>query len=143
MSKIKKRLAAAIKAADKKSQDSLRSARGRYAEGGRVFEPVRKAAEELREELNSVPGIHFTINPESVCITLVDRELWFSYDDEAKDFFGEESAHSWYDGERFATRFAWSDAEACVEAMIRSCAQYFRMARAINEASALDRSSVS
>ena len=142
MSNIKKRLAAAIKAADKMNRDTLRLARERNAEGVGAFDPVRKAAEELCEELKTIPGIDFTINPESVCITLVDRELWFSYDDEGKEFFGEESAHSWYDGERYATRFAWPDAEACIEAMVRSCAQYFRMARAINEASPSGQSSV-
>jgi hypothetical protein len=132
---IKERLAAAIEAADRETSELLAATRERSAEAEAAFRPVWAAANELREELLAVNGIELTINPDSVCITLVDRELWFSYDPEAHEFFGEESAHSWYDGERYGTRFTWSDAEACIESMIRSCAQYCRMARAINAAS--------
>lgn len=136
MSKVKERLAAAISEADAQSQSRLRTDRESSAEA--AFKPVREAASELRDELKSIADIKFAINPDSVCITLIDRELWFDYDTGSQHFAGEESAHSWYDGERYATQFAWADAEACIEAMIRSCAQYFRMARAVNAASKPD-----
>jgi hypothetical protein len=134
MSKVKERLAAAISEADAQSQSRLRTDREGSAEAAAAFKPVREAASELRDELRSIADINFAINPDSVCITLIDRELWFGYDTGSQHFAGEESAHSWYGGERYATQFAWADAEACIEAMIRSCAQYFRMARAVNAA---------
>lgn len=137
VSNIKERLTAAIQEADKASQDSLRATREHSAEAEAAFGFVREAAGELRDQLQSIPGIAFTINPDSVCITLVDRELWFGYDSGSQKFVGEESAHSWYDAERYATQSEWANAEACVDAMIRSCAQYFRMARAIDAASKL------
>lgn len=134
MSKVKERLAAAIREADAESQDRLRTNRASSAEAQAAFRPVRETASELRDELKSIAGIKFIINPDSVCIKFVDRELWFGYDAKSKEFFGEESAHSWYDRERYAMPYAWADAEACIDAMIRSCAQYFRMARAVDAA---------
>ena len=138
MSKVKERLAAAIRDADAESQSRLRTDRESSAEATAAFKPVREAAIELRNELKSIADIKFSINPDSVCITLVDRELWFSYDIKSQEFTGEESTHTWYDRERYATQFVWADAEACIDAMIRSCAQYFRMARALNAASEPD-----
>ena len=132
MTEIKKRLATAIREADEQARFRLRADRATSAEAATAFKPVREAAIELRDELRPTSDIKFAINPDSVCITLVDRELWFGYDVTAHEFTGEESAHSWYDGERYATQFVWADANACIDAMIRLCAQYFRMARAIN-----------
>lgn len=131
---IRERLEAAIRKAEESRLDRLRAAHERTARAERAFDPVRRAAEEIREHLQSVHSIGFTITPMSVCITLVDRELWFSYDEDSRKFIGEESAHSWYDGERYAQRYEWNSAEECIDAMIRLCAQYVRMAREIGSA---------
>lgn len=138
MTDIKERLAAAIREADEQTRSRLREDRESSAEAAATFRPVREAAIELRDELKSTADIKFAISPDSVCITLVDRELWLSYDAKSHEFAGEESAHSWYDGERYATQFAWADADACIDAMIRLCAQYFRMARAVDMAAKRD-----
>ena len=106
MSKVKERLAAAIREADAESQDRLRINRESSAEAQVAFKPVRVAADELSHELEPIAGIDFVINPDSVCIKLVDRELWFGYDARSQEFFGEESAHSWYDRKRYATQYA-------------------------------------
>jgi hypothetical protein len=135
-SDVRERLRAAIREANENNLATRRASRDVTAEAEIAFRPVRTAAEEIRDELQSTPGIKFTINPESVCASLVDRELWCSYDAEQQRFVGEESAHSWYDGARYAERYEWMSAEECIDAMIRLCAQYARMARAINEAAA-------
>lgn len=134
MSDIKERLAAAMREAAEQIQSRLRADRESSAEAAAAFGPVRDAAIELRDELKSAKDIKFSINPDSVCITFVDRELWFGYDTTSQEFTGEESAHSWYDGERYATKFAWPNVDACIGAMIRLCAQYLRMARAVDMA---------
>jgi len=96
------------------------------------FRPVRQAAEELHHRLASVPSIELTINPDSVWITLADREFRFGYNLGSRRFVGEESAHSWYDGDAYTYRYEWDNAEACIESLIRLCARYIRMARAIS-----------
>jgi hypothetical protein len=133
-SDVRARLQAAIREAEAKNLADRRASHAVTAEAERAFKPVRQAAEEIRDELQSIPSIRFTINPESVCVALVDRELWCGYDAELQRFIGEESAHSWFDGERYAERYEWTSADECTDAMIRLCAQYARMARAINEA---------
>ena len=134
MSDIKERLVAAMREAAEQIQSRLRADRESSAESAAAFRPVRDAAIELRDELKSAKDIKFSINPDSVCIAFVDRELWFTYDATSHEFTGEESAHSWYDGERYATKFAWPNVDACIGAMIRLCAQYLRMARAVEMA---------
>jgi len=99
-----------------------------------LFRPVCQAAEEIHEELASVPSLEFTVNPTNVWITLFDRELCFTYDAEARRFVGEEIGHSWYDGESYTDLHSWRTAEECVDAMIRFSATYARMARAIQSA---------
>jgi hypothetical protein len=94
-SDVRERLRAAIREANENNLATRRASREVTAEAERAFRPVRKAAEEVRDELQSTPGIKFTINPESVRVSLVDRELWCSYDAEQQRFVGEESAHSW------------------------------------------------
>jgi hypothetical protein len=133
-SKIRDRLEAAIRAADERSLSHLRASSESMAEAEKAMQPVRQAAEEISEELRSTPSIRFTINPESVCISLADSELWCTYEPQSQKFTGEESAHSWYDGERYAERYEWANAEECIDAMIRLCAQFVRMARAIGTA---------
>ena len=130
-SDIKARLEAAILEAEDISRKRLQAYREISSGSETAFSPVMLAAEDLREHLQSQPGITFTINPDSVIIGLVDRELWFGYDAQSGKFQGEESAHSWYDAERYATREEWTDADACIDAMIRLCAEYVRMARAM------------
>ncbi len=134
MSSIRDRLHAEIEKADGNNLANLAAGRQATAEAIERFRRVHDAACELQQELAATPGMKFAITPESVCITLADREFWFSWDHKHGIFTGEESAHSWYDGERYATRFTWPGAEACIGAMVRACAQYFRMARAITSA---------
>lgn len=116
---------------DAKRQDRL--ARMRAAARGmeKRFEPIRLAAEEIREQLQTVPGIQFTINPAGVAISLSDRALSFGCDAGNQTFVGEEIAHSWYDGEASSETYRWSSADTCIDAMIRLCAGYARMANAI------------
>ena len=130
-SDIRRRLREAIREADERSVRDRRDRREVSADSARAFAPVRLAAEQVREELKSAPSINFTINPDSVGVSLVDRELWISYDPGSARFIGEESAHSWYDGERYAERYEWASADGCTESLIRLCAEYARMARAI------------
>ena len=131
---IRERLEEAIREEHEKSLQRLKESRAGDEDANREFAPVRKAAEEIREELQHLPSIEFSINPGSVWITLADRNLWFSYDRQEGRFVGEESAHSWHDGERYAERYNWNDAENCIAAMIRLCARYARMARNIGAA---------
>lgn len=131
-SDIRERLEQAIREEDEKTLNRIRKSREGDREAEQEFEPVRQAAEEIRDELRSMPSVKFTINPESVWITLADREVWLSYDTDSQKFVGEESAHSWYDGEPYADHYKWDSAASCPDALIRFCAKYVRMARAIN-----------
>ena len=131
---IRDRLEEAIREEHERSLQRLRESREGDESSNREFEPVRQAAEEIREELRHLPSIEFTINPGSVWITLADRNLWFSYDRQEGRFVGEESAHSWHDGELYAERYDWDTAETSIAAMIRLCARYARMARNISAA---------
>ena len=131
---IRERLHAAIREADEKRLQEMEAVRETTAEAEVALEPVRQAAEEIREDVRAIPSIKFTINPDSICISLVDRELWCTFDAQSQKFLGEESAHSWYDGERYAERYRWATANACIDAMIRLCADFVRMARAIGRA---------
>ena len=133
-SSIRDRLEEAIREENERGLNRLRISREGDTEVNREFEPVRQAAEEIREELQHLPSIEFTINPGSVWITLADRGLWFGYDRQEQSFLGEESAHSWHDGELYAESYRWNSAETCVAAMIRLCARYARMARNIGTA---------
>jgi hypothetical protein len=128
---VRERLEQAMRDEDAKRRARL--ARMRDAEKGAEarLEPVRQAAEEIREQLQTVPGIEFTIGPTDVSISLSDRALSFGYDRATEAFVGEEIAHSWYDGEAYNETYRWPSAEACIDAMIRLCARYARMANAI------------
>lgn len=131
---IRERLHAAIREADEKHLQEMEVVRDTAAEAEMALEPVRQAAEEIREEVRSIQSIKFTINPDSVGISLADREFWCTFDIRSQKFLGEESAHSWYDGERYAERYQWATANDCIDAMIRLCADFVRMARAIDKA---------
>lgn len=131
---IRDRLEEAIREENERSLERLRISRESDTDVNREFEPVRRAAEEIREELQHLPSIEFTINPGSVWITLADRSLWFGYDRQERSFLGEESAHSWHDGELYAESYRWNSAGTCVAAMIRLCARYARMVRNIGTA---------
>jgi len=130
---IKNRLEAAIREADEKSRSRFRQAHAVDPEIAKAFAPVAEAAAELEQQLRAMPGIEFTTGPASVAVRLGDLELWLSYDPQSGKFVGEESAHSWYDSERYAENFEWPSAEECTDALIRFCAQYYRMARTINQ----------
>lgn len=133
-SDIRDRLEKFIQEEDKQSLNRLKKSRRSRSKAEQEFEPIKHAAEEMREQLRSMPSIKFTINPDSVWITLAERELWFTYDTHSRHFVGEESGHSWFDGEPYADRYEWSTVEECTDAMIRSCAKYVRMTRAIKAA---------
>lgn len=135
-SDIRNRFEQAIRDEDEKSLGRLRASRESTRLTEERFVPVRQAAEELREQIQPAPSIEFTVNPDSVWIALGDRDLRFTYDADLLKFTCEEGAHSWYDGEPYSDRYEWDDADACIDAMIRLCAKYVRMARAISAASA-------
>lgn len=131
VSTVRDRLEQAIREEDARRLDRLKSVRQTARGAEERFEPIRQAAEEIREQLQPLAGIEFTISPDSVWITLADRELSFGYDPAAQRFIGEETAHSWYDGEPYTATYQWATSESCIEAMIRLCARYARMANAI------------
>ncbi len=132
-SDVKRRLEAAIREADEKSRAGFREARVVSPEITQAFAPVEAAARELEDYIRSIPGVSLMINPDSILLKLGDLELWLSYDPSSKIYVGEESGHSWYDSERFAEHYTWPSAEECTDALIRSCAEYVRMARAISQ----------
>jgi hypothetical protein len=131
---VKERLREVIRKEEKKLSEDRRLAHRRDHAAEEAFAPIRQAAEEIKEELRTVPSLEFTVNPTSVWITLFDRELSFSYDAESQSFVGEDRGYSWYDGETYAESYAWPTADECVDAMIRLSAAYARMARAIQAA---------
>jgi hypothetical protein len=108
-----------------------RSARADAGTLEQAFHPVMRAAEELQRELQSVPSIKVTVNPDSVWLSLADRDLKVTYDPTLHRFVGGESAHTWVDGEPYSDQHTWDTADACIEALIRLCARYVRMANAI------------
>ena len=135
-SDIRNRFEQAIRDEDEKSLGRLRASHESTRLAEEQFAPVRQAAEELREQVLPIPSIKFTVNPDSAWIALADRDLRFTYDADSLTFTCEEGAHSWHDGESYSDRYEWDDADACIDAMIRLCAKYVRMARAISAASA-------
>ncbi len=134
-SDIKDRLEEAIRDEEEKTLKRVRASHKRTQGAEEEFEPVRQAAEEIREQLQPLPDIEFSINPDNVWITLAGRDLKFSYDMESRNFVGKEGASSWYDGEPYVEGYEWDTADACIDAMIRLCAGYVRMARAIRAVS--------
>jgi hypothetical protein len=133
MSKISKRLHEAIEC----QRSLLRRQHGERRNSGTEakFEPVRKAAEELKTELADLPELKIEIEPESVWIGLYDKHFWFTYDQRPGVFTGSEMDTLWMEGgirERF---FEWGSAEACITAMIQACARYVALLDAIEKLS--------
>jgi hypothetical protein len=127
---IATRLQLAIQEEEKKAA-RRHTARADAGTTEQTFQPVMQAAEELQRALQSTPSIKLTINPDSVWLSLADRELKVTYDPASHRFVGDESAHAWFDGEPYSDRHKWQTADACIEALIRLCARYVRMAQAI------------
>lgn len=97
-----------------------------------ALKPVRKVAEDLRDELSGVHDLTITIEPDSVWIELYDKHLWFSFDLEQDAFVGSEVSAQWMEGGLREETFKWDTAEACAEAMIQACARYVLLADAID-----------
>lgn len=133
-SDISEKLEQAIQVEEERTMTRLKASHESDRSAEEKFRPVRLAAEEIRERLQSAPSIEFTIQPASVWISLADRDLAVTYDIRLDKFIGEESAHSWYDAERYSDRYEWDTAEHCIDAMIRLCAKYVWLARAIRAA---------
>ena len=128
---ISTRLEQAIRDEEHRASERVRVRHEGARAAEEKFEPVRQAAEELCQELASAPNIKVTVNPDSVWITLADRELSLWYKQSSERFAGEESAHSWYDGEACKFSYEWESAEDCIGSLIRLCARYVLMDRAI------------
>jgi hypothetical protein len=126
MSEIRDRLRNAIERQRSAPSKRPRRASDAAAEG---FRPVRKAAEELREEIKGLPDLHVSIQPDGVEITLYDRYLWFSYDPTGRNFVGSETLSLWMEGGVREEPFKWKTAEDCIEAMIQATARYVSLAR--------------
>lgn len=137
-SDIGSRLQQAIREEEKRASQERQASHERDRAAEQQFRPVMQAGEELQRELKSVPAIDVVVNPDSLWITLADQELRFSYDSGARRFVGEASGHSWRDGEIYAERHEWDSADACIDAMIRLCAKFVRMARAISRTAGPD-----
>jgi len=131
---IRDMLREAILAEDDKAFKSRRQSHEAVRAAEDRFRPVSQAAEEIREELASVPSLEFAINPTSVWITLFDREVRLNFDAARGKFLAEESGHGWYDGETYVDTYSWNTAQECIDAMIRFSAAYARMARVIQRA---------
>jgi hypothetical protein len=94
-----------------------------------AFRPVRRAAEELRNEVKNLSDLHVSIEPDNVGITLYDRYLWFSYDAAQRSFVGSETVSLWMEGGVREESYKWDTAEGCIEAMIQAAARYVALAR--------------
>lgn len=94
-----------------------------------AFQPVRAAAEELRDELKTMRDLRISIEPDSVWIELYDRHLWFSYDPAQRAFVGSETEAQWMEGGFREETYKWATADACIEAMIQATARYVSLAR--------------
>jgi hypothetical protein len=101
------------------------------AKADAAFEAVRRAAGELRDELAKVPDLKLTIEPDGVWIELYDKHFWFGYDAKRRLFVGGEQDTLWMEGGVREETFEWSDADACIEAMIQACARYVALADAL------------
>jgi len=126
MSEIRERLRKAIER--QRPAPSTRP-RGSGNVATEAFRPVRRAAEELREEVKDLPDLHISIEPDSVGITLYDRSLWFSYDTARRSFVGSETLSLWMEGGTREESHKWNAAEDCIEAMIQATARYVALAR--------------
>ena len=122
-SDISKKLEQAIRDEEEMTLSRLRAASESDRSAEDKFRPVRLAAEEIRERLQSAPSIEFTIQPASVWISLADRDLAVTYDIRSDKFIGEESGYNWYDSEPYAENYEWDTAEACIDAGKRGQAQ--------------------
>ena len=131
---IRERLREAILKEEKRPFETREEAYAKDRAVQDLFRPICQAAEEISDELESVPSLKFTINPTSVWITLFDREIRFSCDADSQKFVSEESGHTWYDRETYTDLQRWDTVEECIDAMIRSSAAYARMARTIQSA---------
>jgi hypothetical protein len=102
---------------------------GRSAE--QAFAPVRKAAQEIAAELADLPELRITTDPESVWVELYDKHFCFAVDSASGRFVGDELGYSWLEPELQEAAFSWNTATECVDALLRACARYVVLARAI------------
>jgi hypothetical protein len=125
MSEVRDRLRKAI---EQQRPASAMRPRGAGDLAVEAFRPVRRAAEELRDEIKNLADLHVSIEPDSVGITLYDRYLWFSYDTAQRSFVGSETHSLWMEGGVREESYKWPTAEACIEAMIQAIARYVALA---------------
>lgn len=100
-----------------------------------AFQPVRKAAEELKRELARVPDLKLTIDAYGVWIDLPDKHVWFSYDPARKAYVGSELDSLWMEGGLREEHFEWPTVEECVKAMVQACARSILLAEAASRIS--------
>lgn len=102
------------------------------SETGEKLAPIAVAARQLADEVAHVPEIRFTISPEAVWIELYDRHLFFGFDPKRNLYIADEIDHSWLDRDVREESYSWEKAEDCVDAMVRFCARYLLLARALH-----------
>ena len=129
MTRIRDRLQKAM--AEERRPAPRRPAAAGNAQIEAAFQPVSEAAEELRQELSSVPGLAIVVDAHEVRIELYDKDLWFTYSPEEGRFIGSEVTSLWIEGGQHEEHLAWETAEACVDAMIQACARYASLAEII------------
>lgn len=128
---IKQRLQRALEEERRPRAQPERAAPETTHEAIERFLPVVKAAEELAESVAETPEIRFTISPEEVWIELYDRHLFFGFDAVRHLYVADEIDYSWLDRDVREERASWPEVEDCIDAMVRSCARYVVLARAL------------
>jgi hypothetical protein len=94
-----------------------------------AFTPVREAALQIEDELKTVPEISMSIEPDSVLLTLKEKDLWFGFDAQEGVFVGSESDTLWMEGGQREETYKWETVDACIEAMIQASARCVALAR--------------
>jgi hypothetical protein len=128
---IKEKLKQAIEAERRRGRPPRQPKRNDGFTAEQAFDPVRKAAQEIAGELTELPELRITIDPESVWVDLYDKHFCFAFDAAIGRFVGDELGYTWLEPELQAANFSWGSAEECVDALVRACARYVMLARAI------------
>lgn len=128
---IKDKLKQAIKEERSRGHPSRHAAHRAGQSDAGAFAPVRKAAQEITDELVDLPELRITINPESVWVELYDKHFCFAYDAASGHFMGDELSSSWLEREQREETYHWDTVEECVDGLVRACARYVVLAHAI------------
>lgn len=128
---IKDKLKQAIEEERSRGRPSRRAAGKAEPGDAEAFAPVRQAAREITAELVELPELRITIDTESVWVELYDKHFCFAFDAASGHFVGDELSYSWLDRELHEETYRWDTVEECIDGLVRACAHYVVLARAI------------